>query len=184
MSVTGTAQDGIDGGVSVAVPSRLYFPRPSPERPLEGKRLAVKDIFDLKGTVTGAGSRYYFALQKVAEKNAASLQELIDLGAVVVGKAKPTFFALGESPTADYVDQLAPFNPRGEGYQSPQGSSCPLELLLPPMTGSTLAPVPTLGAAFVYFLSRADCSACESLTQVCRWMVLFPYRPSLIRLGC
>ncbi|KAF2002320.1 hypothetical protein P154DRAFT_431306 [Amniculicola lignicola CBS 123094] len=49
---------------------------------------------------------------------------LIDLGAVVVGKTKTTQFALGERPTADYVDQLAPFNPRGDGYQHPQGSSC------------------------------------------------------------
>ncbi|KAF2733281.1 amidase signature enzyme [Polyplosphaeria fusca] len=49
---------------------------------------------------------------------------LIDLGAVVVGKTKTTQFALGERPTGDYVDQLAPFNPRGDGYQHPQGSSC------------------------------------------------------------
>ncbi|KAF2824439.1 hypothetical protein CC86DRAFT_447281 [Ophiobolus disseminans] len=45
------------------------------------------------------------------------------MGAVVIGKTKTTQFALGERPTADYVDQLAPFNPRGDGYQHPQGSS-------------------------------------------------------------
>ncbi|VUC28246.1 unnamed protein product [Clonostachys rosea] len=121
--VTGAVQGGINGGVSVAVPSRLYYPLPTAERPLEGKRLAVKDIFDLKGLVTGGGSRSHFALGKVATETAPALQALIDLGAVVVGKSKTTFFALGEYPTADYVDQLAPFNPRGDGYQNPQGSS-------------------------------------------------------------
>ncbi|KAF2797298.1 hypothetical protein K505DRAFT_298554 [Melanomma pulvis-pyrius CBS 109.77] len=59
-----------------------------------------------------------------AGETAPALQRLIDLGAVVVGKTKTTQFALGERPTADYVDQLAPFNPRGDGYQHPQGSSC------------------------------------------------------------
>ncbi|ORY11298.1 hypothetical protein BCR34DRAFT_624835 [Clohesyomyces aquaticus] len=46
------------------------------------------------------------------------------MGDVVVGKTETTQFALGERPTADCVDQLAPFNPRGDGYQHPQGSSC------------------------------------------------------------
>ncbi|PNS21577.1 aspartyl/glutamyl-tRNA(Asn/Gln) amidotransferase, A subunit [Sphaceloma murrayae] len=121
--ITGSAQGGINGGVSIAVPSRLYYPEPSPERPLEGRRLAVKDIYNLKGTQTTAGSRAYFALGKMANETAPSVQSLIDLGAVVVGKSKTTFFALGEYPTADYVDQLAPFNPRGDGYQNPEGSS-------------------------------------------------------------
>lgn len=121
--VTGSTGDRANGGVSIAVPSRLYFPEPSQERPLEGKRLAVKDIFDLKGIRTSAGSRSYFALDKIANETGPALQALIDLGAVVVGKTKTTQFALGEAPTADYVDQLAPFNPRGDGYQNPQGSS-------------------------------------------------------------
>lgn len=121
--VTGSTGDRANGGVSIAVPSRLYFPEPTEERPLEGKRLGIKDIFDLKGIRTSAGSRSYFALDKIAEETAPSLQSLIDLGAVVVGKTKTTQFALGEAPTVDYVDQLAPFNPRGDGYQNPQGSS-------------------------------------------------------------
>ncbi|ETN42106.1 uncharacterized protein HMPREF1541_04045 [Cyphellophora europaea CBS 101466] len=121
--VTGSTGDRANGGVSVAVPSRLYYPPPSEERPLEGKRLGVKDIFDIKGIRTSAGSRSYFALDKIASETAPSLQALVDLGAVLVGKTKTTQFALGEAPTVDYVDQLAPFNPRGDGYQNPQGSS-------------------------------------------------------------
>lgn len=121
--VTGSTGDRANGAVSVAVPSRLYFPEPTEERPLEGKRLIVKDIFDLKGIRTTAGSRSYFALDKIAAETGPALQALIDLGAVVVAKSKTTQFALGEAPTVDYVDQIAPFNPRGDGYQNPQGSS-------------------------------------------------------------
>ncbi|KAF4548449.1 Amidase-like protein 5 [Elsinoe fawcettii] len=134
--VTGAASGGLNGGVSVAVPSRLYYPDPTPERPLEGLRLAVKDIYDLKGTQTAAGSRAYFALHRIANSTAPSVHSLIDLGAVPVGKSKTTFFALGEYPTADYVDQLAPFNPRGDGYQNPEGSSSG--------TGAALATYPWL----------------------------------------
>ncbi|EAT79943.2 hypothetical protein SNOG_12645 [Parastagonospora nodorum SN15] len=61
------------------------------------------------------------------------------MGAVVIGKTKTTQFALGERPTADYVDQLAPFNPRGDGYQHPQGSSAG--------TGAALASYPWLDIA-------------------------------------
>jgi hypothetical protein len=121
--VTGSTGDRANGAVSIAVPSRLYFPEPTEQRPLEGKRLGVKDIFDVKGIRTSAGSRSYFALGKIADQTAPALQSLVDLGAVIVGKTKTTQFALGEAPTVDYVDQLAPFNPRGDGYQNPQGSS-------------------------------------------------------------
>jgi len=48
---------------------------------------------------------------------------MIDAGAVIVGKMKTSQFANGESATADWVDQLAPFNIRGDGYQDPASSS-------------------------------------------------------------
>lgn len=44
-------------------------------------------------------------------------------GAIIVGKTRLSQFANGETPTADWIDQLAPFNPRGDGYQSPSTSS-------------------------------------------------------------
>lgn len=47
------------GTLSVAVPSRLYYQK-SPESPLAGVRVAVKDIFDLEGLTTSAGSRGFF----------------------------------------------------------------------------------------------------------------------------
>ncbi|KAJ3549144.1 hypothetical protein NM208_g656 [Fusarium decemcellulare] len=126
-----TAAESVNAAISIPVPSRHYYPKPSPERPLSGVRLAVKDIYHLKGIKTSAGSRAYFDLYPPATETAASLQRLIDLGAVVVGKVKTTQFANGEAPTAGFVDQLAPWNPRGDGYQAPGASSCG--------TGSALA---------------------------------------------
>lgn len=120
--VTGLALTDAYGALSIAVPSRLYYPAPTKKKPLSGMRLGVKDIYDLKGVRTSGGNRAYRDLVEPAEESAAALQRLIDMGAVVIGKTKTTQFALGERPTADYVDQLAPFNPRGEGYQH-QGSS-------------------------------------------------------------
>ncbi|KAH6888439.1 amidase signature domain-containing protein [Thelonectria olida] len=116
--------ESVNAAISIPVPSRHYYPKPSKKRPLSGLRLAVKDIFDLKGIKTGAGSRAYFVLYPPANGTASSLQRLVDLGAVIVGKVKTAQFAAGEVPTANYVDQLAPFNPRGDGYQSPSSSSC------------------------------------------------------------
>jgi Asp-tRNA(Asn)/Glu-tRNA(Gln) amidotransferase A subunit family amidase len=121
--VTGLALTDAYGALSIAVPSRLYYPAPTDDKPLSGKRLGVKDIYNLKGVRTSGGNRAYRDLVNPAPESAAALQKLIDMGAVVIGKTKTTQFALGERPTADYVDQLAPFNPRGDGYQHPQGSS-------------------------------------------------------------
>jgi Asp-tRNA(Asn)/Glu-tRNA(Gln) amidotransferase A subunit family amidase len=121
--VTGLALTDAYGALSIAVPSRLYYPAPTEDKPLFGKRLGVKDIYNLKGVRTSGGNRAYRDLVDSAPESAAALQKLIDLGAVDIGKTKTTQFALGERPTADYVDQLAPFNPRGDGYQHPQGSS-------------------------------------------------------------
>ncbi|KAJ4157002.1 hypothetical protein NW754_008644 [Fusarium falciforme] len=124
LSSTASIGESVNAAISIPVPSRHYYPKPSPRRPLSGLRLGVKDIFNLKGIKTGAGSRAYFDLYPSADETASSLQRLIDLGAVVVGKLKTAQFAAGEVPTANYVDQLAPFNPRGDGYQSPSSSSC------------------------------------------------------------
>lgn len=121
--VSGSTGDGVNGGVSVAVPSRLYYPEASDEKPLSGLRFGLKDIIDVKGIRTSIGSRAIFSLDRIANDTGAAIQNLIDLGAVPVGKVKTTQFALSEVPTGDYIDQLGPFNPRGDGYQNPQGSS-------------------------------------------------------------
>lgn len=108
--------------VSIAVPSRLYF-TPTLDKPLAGARLAVKDIFDVKGLKTGDGNRAFFSLYPPKNTTAPAIQRLLDGGAVLVGKAKASQFANGETATDDWVDYHAPYNPRGEGYQDGSSSS-------------------------------------------------------------
>ncbi|KAI0435580.1 putative glutamyl-tRNA amidotransferase subunit A [Xylaria telfairii] len=108
--------------LSVAVPSRLYYPK-TREKPYAGLRMAVKDIIDLMGLKTGASSRAYTELYPAKDKTAETVQRLVELGFVVVGKLKTTQFADSEWPTRDWVDYHSPFNPRGDGYLTPSGSS-------------------------------------------------------------
>lgn len=108
--------------LAVAVPSRLYFQR-TPEKPLAGVRLGVKDIYDLKGVKTSNGNRAWYNHYAAADATAPAVQNLIDAGAIVVGKMKTSQFANGETATADWVDYHSPFNPRGDGYQDGSSSS-------------------------------------------------------------
>ncbi|KAI0536049.1 amidase signature domain-containing protein [Xylaria digitata] len=108
--------------LSIAVPSRLYHTK-TKERPYARLRVAIKDIIDLKGLKTGASSRAYIELYPAKTANAETVQRLIELGFVVVGKLKTTQFADSEWPTCDWVDYHGPFNPRGDGYLTPSGSS-------------------------------------------------------------
>ena len=107
---------------AVAVPSRLYY-TVTPEKPLAGVRLGVKDIYDVAGVKTGDGNRAIYGLYPPKTANAVAVQRLIDAGAVIVGKLKTSQFANGEMATADWVDYHSPFNPRGDGYQDPSSSS-------------------------------------------------------------
>ena len=96
--------------LAVAVPSRLYY-RQTAQKPLAGVRLGVKDIFDVKGLKTSNGNRAWYQLYPAANRTAIAVQNLVDAGAVVVGKMKTSQFANGETATADWVDYHAPFNP-------------------------------------------------------------------------
>ncbi|CZR64559.1 related to glutamyl-tRNA(Gln) amidotransferase, subunit A [Phialocephala subalpina] len=107
---------------SIAVPSRLYYTA-SADKPLAGLRLGVKDIYHVKGIKTSGGNRAYYYFYGTQNATAPSIQGIIDQGAVSVGKMGTVQFANGDSPTADWVDLHCPFNPRGDGYQSPSGSS-------------------------------------------------------------
>ncbi|PON30046.1 glutamyl-tRNA(Gln) amidotransferase [Trichoderma gamsii] len=106
----------------VAVPSRLYSPPQTPKLPLSGLRFASKDVFDVAGLKTSAGSRSFFELSDPEPKSAFIVQKLAALGAVLVGKAKNTQFANGEDPQ-EWIDYRCPWNPRGDGYQNPDTSS-------------------------------------------------------------
>ncbi|KAI6750463.1 hypothetical protein HG530_014744 [Fusarium avenaceum] len=108
--------------LTIGVPSRLYFTR-TKEKPLAGIRVGVKDLYDLSGVKSSRGNRAWYNLYPAANKTAPAIQNLIDAGAVIVGTQKLSQFANGENPTADWVSYLAPFNPRGDGYQGPSSSS-------------------------------------------------------------
>lgn len=84
---------------AVGVPSRLYS-TPTPEKPLAGIRLGVKDIYDIAGVKTSNGNRAWYGLYPPANVSALAIQRLIDAGAVVVGKMKTSQFANGETATA------------------------------------------------------------------------------------
>ena len=92
------------------------------DRPLAGKRVAVKDIYDIKGHVTGASSQAYTRLSKPALTTARCVQTLLDLGAVIVGKAKTVQFASGMT-AGDWTETVCPTNPRGDQYLDPNCSS-------------------------------------------------------------
>ena len=108
--------------LAVAVPSRLYYTKTA-DKPLAGVRLGIKDIFDIAGVRKSNGNRAWYHLYPPANETALVVQRLVNAGAVIVGKTKTSQFANGERPTADWVDQLSPFNPRGDGYQDPGSSS-------------------------------------------------------------
>lgn len=92
-------------------------------KPLAGIRMSVKDNIDLKGVKTTLMSRAWEELYPERDATSPAVMKLIDLGATVVGKTRLTQFAETEYPTADWVDFHCPFNPRGDGYLTPEGST-------------------------------------------------------------
>ncbi|GAB1312459.1 hypothetical protein MFIFM68171_02669 [Madurella fahalii] len=111
-----------EGKLMVPVPSRLHYPQ-TEEKPLNGLRITVKEIVDLAGVKTTGQSRSYEKLYGPRSETAYVVSVLLKLGAVVIGKTKCTQFASSDQPTADWIDFHCPWNPRGDGYLSPRGSS-------------------------------------------------------------
>ncbi|KAK0741487.1 amidase signature domain-containing protein, partial [Schizothecium vesticola] len=106
----------------VAVPSRLYFEK-TPAKPLHGMRIVIMDNLDMKGVQTVASNKSFLKFRPEANQSAPVVSELLAKGAVLVGKVKMTSFADREFPPSDWIDHHCPFNPRGDGYLLPQGSS-------------------------------------------------------------
>lgn len=105
--------------LAIAVPSRLtsHASRTSP--PL---RIAVKDVFSLHGLKTSLCNAAYHRQSEPATSTAPVVQALADRGHHIVGLTKLSSMLAREEP-ADAVDFQTAFNPRGDGYQSPAGSS-------------------------------------------------------------
>ncbi|QDS77168.1 hypothetical protein FKW77_001756 [Venturia effusa] len=104
----------------IPVPSRIYSLYDT--RALAGERVAIKDLFDIKGLQTSGGSQAWARITPVANETAPSIQKIIDLGGVLVGKYKVAQFASGGNPW-DWQDEHYPFNPRGDGWLTCSASS-------------------------------------------------------------
>ncbi|KIX03562.1 uncharacterized protein Z518_07115 [Rhinocladiella mackenziei CBS 650.93] len=104
----------------IPVPSRIYSW--GDDRPLAGERVAIKDLFDIKGLLTSGGSQAWAYITPISDGTAPSIQKIIDLGGVLVGKYKLAQFASGANPW-DWQDEHYPFNPRGDGWLTCSASS-------------------------------------------------------------
>ena len=76
-----------------------YWPPPKNEN---GLRLAVKDLIDLKGTITTAGSKYLAKLGQPAQSDAACLALARQQNVIIVGKTNLSEFAVAPSGFNQY----------------------------------------------------------------------------------
>lgn len=87
----------------------------------QGKlRLAVKDVIDMKGKVTTAGSKYLAETRPPAKRDAKCLASARQGNVLIVGKTNLTEFALGTSGMNEYYG--TPVNPL-DRHRIPGGSS-------------------------------------------------------------
>jgi len=92
--------------------------------PLAGLRLAVKDIYDVAGLVTGCGNPGKAASSLPADKTAASVQVILDAGARFVGKTQTdelAFSLMGQN--AHYLHPINPAAPDRVTGGSSSGSA-------------------------------------------------------------
>jgi Asp-tRNA(Asn)/Glu-tRNA(Gln) amidotransferase A subunit family amidase len=76
---------------------------------LYGIPISIKDCFDVEGTVTTCGSRFYAQFNPVATKNSWVAQRLLDAGAIIPGKTHLHQLAYGiTGENTDYGDSLQP----------------------------------------------------------------------------
>jgi Asp-tRNA(Asn)/Glu-tRNA(Gln) amidotransferase A subunit family amidase len=77
--------------------------------PLYGVPISIKDCFDVAGSVTSCGSRFYAQHNPIAERNSWVTQRLLDAGAILTGKTHLHQLAYGVTgENADYGDCVQP----------------------------------------------------------------------------
>ncbi len=85
------------------------FPDAQKRPPLYGIPVSIKDCFDVAGSTTTCGSRFYEQHNPPAEKNSWVAQRLLDAGAILTGKTHLHQLAYGiTGENADYGDCLQP----------------------------------------------------------------------------
>ncbi|HSL59799.1 MAG TPA: amidase [Acidimicrobiales bacterium] len=93
---------------------------PTGSGPLDGLRFVAKDLFDVAGTLTGAGNPDVRADAEPAVTHAAAVARLLAAGATCVGRARTAETAY--SLSAVNVHEPTPTNPAAPG-RDPGGSS-------------------------------------------------------------
>jgi amidase len=88
--------------------------------PLAGLTFAAKDLFDVRGTVTGAGNPDWARTHPSAERSARAVVQLLDAGATLVGKTITDEISLGLLGINRF--EGTPLNPRAPD-RVPGGSS-------------------------------------------------------------
>ncbi|QXZ10141.1 amidase [Comamonas sp. Y33R10-2] len=92
--------------------------------PLSGLSVAVKDLFAVKGQVTGAGNEQWLAQQtRAATASAPAIQQLLDAGASIKGMARTDEFAYSLAGTNGHYG--TPPNPRAPDRISGGSTSGP-----------------------------------------------------------
>ena len=76
----------------------------------------------MRGLKTSLCNRAYLDINEPAETTAPLVKALSQAGAQVIGMTKPSSLISREEPS-EATDFQTAFNPRGDGYQSPAGSS-------------------------------------------------------------
>ncbi|QYT04676.1 Glutamyl-tRNA(Gln) amidotransferase [Trichoderma simmonsii] len=149
--------------LSFAIPSRLKYTLPEEKLPLAGKRILIKDNIHLDGIKTSNGNRAFYETYDAKTQTATCIQDLIDKGAVVIGKTKMSSFENWEEPI-QYTDYPAPWNPRADRYQSPGSSS----------SGSASAI-----AAYEWLDIAIGTDTLGGVTRPAHWCGCFGLRPSV-----
>jgi Asp-tRNA(Asn)/Glu-tRNA(Gln) amidotransferase A subunit family amidase len=85
------------------------FPEAQSRPALYGVPISIKDCFDVAGSVTTCGSRFYAQHNPIASNNSWVAQRLLDAGAILTGKTHLHQLAYGVTgENADYGDCVQP----------------------------------------------------------------------------
>ena len=93
---------------------------PTGSGPLDGLSFAVKDLFDLKGYVTGCGNPRWRDTHPPAAAHAVAVEQILAAGAVCLGKTVTDELAFGLDGENHFYG--TPLNPRAP-HRVPGGSS-------------------------------------------------------------
>jgi hypothetical protein len=155
----------------IPVPSRLYSL--GDKRPLAGLRTVVKDLFDVKGTKTGGGSRVYLEMYPEKNESAVAVTKLLELGAIPVVSSSA---GITVSYTVLILVREKPRSHSSPGELSPGSGTMLSTPGIPVVTDGSRLPSPllvavllllaTTGSILPWEVTRAAVSVCLRLLEV------------------